>query len=412
VNMQPTALVFPDNLAALAAARELGSAGIRVVVGGPHPGPGARSRFASFLPLPDLYESTSAWAEATTAWASLQRTPPVLFASEDAALLAAEKHHEELSKVCLKPYPAPGVVSNVIDKRRLYEAAKRVGIAVPEYREVTDAKELDGYKPNGWLIKPALRYRLEGDGIYTFRQATGATKALGGEPAVAARECIAAHFPTLLQEAVPGPFENLMTVALTIGRDGRLRDFFAACKQHEYPEPFGDGLIVRIIKAPKLLEPSVRLLVELGYWGICDIEFKLDARTGEHKILDANPRTWLWLNLGTRAGHHLLLAAYNEATGLKIAPRVGRTGATEWVSPRGSMAFLARCYRAGRHGLALPSRLMIGALSTSMGNWRSFRDPLYIHPSAWPELTSAASRLARRRRHRAGSQEPSEPTPH
>ena len=31
---------------------------------------------------------------------------------------------------------------------------------------------------------------------------------------------IAAGFPTILQEAVPGPFENLVTIALSMARDG------------------------------------------------------------------------------------------------------------------------------------------------------------------------------------------------
>ena len=395
---RPIAVVFPDNLGALAAARELGAAGIPVVVAGPKRGPAARSRFATYLPMPDLYQSTAAWAEALCAWGAEQDTPPVLFASEDAGLIAAEKHHDELSKHFLKPHPAPGVILNVVDKRHLYAAAERIGVGVPESREVTDAAQVADLTASGWLVKPSVRYQLhENGGLYTFLQATGATKAIGGNPAKAAAEVLAAGFPAILQEAVPGPFENLVTLAVCIDRKGRVLDHFAARKQYEYPEPFGDGLIVKTIADPGLLEPCVRLLRELGYWGICDIEFKRDSRTGEYKILDANPRTWLWLNLGTRCGHWLLLRAYTEATGLDLrAPAIG-AGAKhqEWVSPRGTIAFLTRCYRPRRHGFGLPVRLMIGAASTMMSNWWAFRDPLYFRPSAWPGLVRASGRLVR-----------------
>jgi predicted ATP-grasp superfamily ATP-dependent carboligase len=399
VTSPPTAVVFPDNLGALAAARELGSAGVPVVVAGPKRGPAARSRFATFVEMPDLYQSTAQWADAMCRWGARQHCRPVLFASEDAGLLAAEKHHDELTEYFDKPHPAPGVILNVVDKRRLYEAAERIGVGVPGSREVTDADDIAGLTASGWLIKPAVRYRLhENGGIYTFLQATGATKAIGGDPAKAAREVLAAGFPTILQEAVPGPFENLVTLAVSLGRDGRVLDYFAAVKQYEYPEPFGDGLIVRTVKDPGLLEPCVRLLRELGYWGICDVEFKRDIRTGEYKLLDANPRTWLWLNLGTRSGHRLLLGAYAQATGLDFR-RPAATAALdrEWVSPRGTMAFLTRCYRPGRHGLALPPRLLIGSVSTMMGNWWTFRDPLYLRPSAWPGLVRASGRLLRGR---------------
>ena len=395
---RPTAVVFPDNLGALAAARELGAAGIPVVVAGPKRGPAARSRFATFLEMPDLYQSTARWAEALCEWGAKQSSRPVLFASEDAGLLASEKHHDQLARHFDKPHPAPGVILNVVDKRRLYAAAERIGVGVPASREVTDAADIADLTASGWLIKPAVRYRLhENGGIYTFLQATGATKAIGGDPAKAAREVLAAGFPTILQEAVPGPFENLVTLAVSLGRDGRVLDYFAAVKQYEYPEPFGDGLIVRTIKDPGLLEPCVRLLRELGYWGICDVEFKRDIRTGQYKLLDANPRTWLWLNLGTRSGHHLLLRAYGEATGLDMRPPAVPATEREWVSPRGTMAFLTRCYRPSRHGLALPPRLLIGAVSTMMGNWWTFRDPLYLRPSAWPGLVRASSRLLRGR---------------
>jgi D-aspartate ligase len=391
---RPIALVFPDNLGALAAARELGAAGIEVVVAGPKRGPAARSRFATYLEMPDLYESTARWAETLCEWGAKQGTKPVLFASEDAGLLAAEKHHDELARYFIKPHPAPGVILDVVDKRRLYAAAERVGVGVPGSREITDVADVAETRASGWLIKPAVRYRLsESGGIQTFLQATGATKAIAGNPVDAARAVLAAGFPTILQEAVPGPFENLVTIAVSLSRDGRVLDWFAAQKQYEYPEPFGDGLIVKTVSDPGLLEPCVRLLREIGYWGICDIEFKRDIRTGEFKLLDANPRTWLWLNLGTRGGHCLLLHAYCQATGLRIQPPPGAERKAEWVSPRGTIAFLTRCYRPGRHGLALVPRLMIGAASTMMANWWAFRDPLYLRPSAWPGLVRASKRL-------------------
>lgn len=394
---RPIAVVFPDNLGAIAATRELGLAGVPVVVAGPRRGPASRSRFATYLETPDLYESTQRWADALCEWGARQATKPVLFASEDAGLLAAEKHHEQLSRYFLKPHPAPDVILGVVDKRRLYAAAERCSVGVPASREVTSPDDVKGLKAAGWLVKPSVRYLLDDrGGIVTFLQATGATKAIGGAPEKAAAEVLAAGFPAILQEAVPGPFENLVTLAISVGRDGRVLDWFAARKQYEYPEPFGDGLIVKTTRDPGLLEPCVRLLREIGYWGICDIEFKLDTRSGQYKILDANPRTWLWLNLGTRSGHNLLLHAYAQATGLDLRLPAAAHRDRRWVSPRGSLAFLTRCYSPTRHGLLLPLRLMIGAASTILGNWWAFRDPLYLRPSAWIGLVRAS--LASRRK--------------
>ncbi|MFT5042809.1 MAG: NADPH-dependent 2,4-dienoyl-CoA reductase/sulfur reductase-like enzyme, partial [Hyphomicrobiaceae bacterium] len=71
----PPAVLFPDNPAALAAARELGSAGIEVIVAGAKPGPAAASRFTSFLQTPNLYDNAPAWAEAMRAFGQEQDIP-------------------------------------------------------------------------------------------------------------------------------------------------------------------------------------------------------------------------------------------------------------------------------------------------------------------------------------------------
>jgi D-aspartate ligase len=380
----PPAVVFPDNPAALAAARELGAAGIDVIVAAPRPGAAAASRFTRFLQTPNLYDDAPAWAEAMLAFGREQDIPPVLIATEDAGLLVLDRYHDMLGACFMRPHPAPGVVSEILDKRKLYEQAASLGIAVPRNREIHPGDDLSGLDARGVLVKPSCRYFLDDHGrIRSFRLETGATKAIGGSPATAARIVLDAGFPALLQEAIPGGFENLVTIALVVSRDGRALEHMASCKEYEYPEPFGDGLIVKTRNDPGLLHETTELLKSFGYWGICDVEFKLDPKTRRYKLLDANPRPWLWLNLATRQGKCLLLHAYNEATGLRLRrPRVVESP-KEWVSPRGSMAFLGRCYRPMRHGPLLPFRLIAGSLSTSYGNWRTFRDPLLPAPSFW-----------------------------
>lgn len=387
----PAAVVFPDNPAALAAARELGAAGIEVIVASPKPGPAAASRYCTFLRTPNLYEDAPGWAETMRQFGAEQDVPPVLIATEDAGLLVLDRYHDQLGAYYMRPHPSPGVVSAILDKRSLYEKAASIGIPVPRNRELKSADGLDGLDPTGVLIKPSCRYYLDGEGrIRSFRLETGATKAIGGSPSAAARIVLGAGFPALLQEAIPGGFENLVTIALSISRDGKVLEHMCSSKDYEYPEPFGDGLIVKTRHDPGLLQATAELLKSFGYWGICDVEYKFDPKTKEYKLLDANPRPWLWLNLATRQGKFLLLHAYNQTTGLRVRRPKAKEKPDAWVSMRGSAAFLARCYRPGRHGWALPLRLLAGSLSTSYGNWRTFRDPLYLAPSSWGRLASQA----------------------
>ena len=59
---RPAALVFRDNPAALATCRELGRAGVEVVVLDAERGPASSSRFARFVEAPSYYDDPAAWA--------------------------------------------------------------------------------------------------------------------------------------------------------------------------------------------------------------------------------------------------------------------------------------------------------------------------------------------------------------
>jgi D-aspartate ligase len=397
--MMPVAFVFRDNLAALATTRELGRAGVEVHVFDATPGPAAQSRYSRFIKAPSYYDDPTGWAKFLRAQAARHFDPPVIFPTEDAGLLVADRFHAELSPVLRYPYAAPGPAVSALDKRRLYVAAEDVGAAVPKCvafddpsaaRKMTDASE--------WIAKPACRYWFDAGGyrIQTFLRLTGGSKAIEGDARAAARRIADAGFPAILQERVPGPFENLFSVGLVVDRDGSLLGSFCSRKHGEYPEPFGDGLIVETVECDEdLVGQSVEILRKLGYWGICDIEFKLDQRDGRFKLLDANPRVWLWMGLGALNGVPLALHAYAIATGDRtVLARVPQRRHTRlsWVSPRGAAAFLLKAWRPARHGWNLGVRVGVGALRTVIRDLVLFRDPLYVKPAAWSSVARALGR--------------------
>jgi len=399
------AFLFPDNLAALATCRELGKAGIRATVLGSRPGPAAYSRHSRFVRTPDLYAAPGDLVNAIVEHARTRAARPVLFPTEDAALLVADHFHERLADWLLLPHPAPGIVTRILDKRTLHETADRAGLASPRLVEpavATDVAQLDALAADGaWLAKPPCRYLLEdGRRVRTFLEATGGAKAVAGDLRSSVAFVRRAGFPPILQEQVPGPFEELVSVGLAIDREGRVIRSFTARKRCEYPEPFGDGLIVEVIRDPGITEMAADLMREAGYWGICDVEFKCDPRDGRFKLLDANPRVWLWHGLGALVNAPMALSAYALATGedlddLTTRSRSFATDHPRWVSPRGAAAYMVSGYNPARHGLVLPLRLTLGALGTMLRNLLIFQDPLYLRPSAWRDILLAVLRRAR-----------------
>jgi len=392
------ALVFPDNLAALATCRELGWAGITAHLLGPKRVIASRSRHARFVAGPDFYSEPEAFVEFACQVAAGLDEPPVLFPTEDAALLLADRYYDALSRHCRYSYAAPGVATRVLDKRGLYAAAERAGIGAPSFADVEDADACAGLATDvAWLVKPPCRYRFDDQGrIRTFLSITGGAKALDGDLATNVTRLRRAGFPAVVQERIPGDFDQLVSVGLCLDREGRLVDSFTARKHFEYPEPFGDGLVVERIPDPGITEPALRLLRELGYWGICDVEFKRDERDGVFKVLDANPRTWLWAGLGRAGGNPLVVAAYNLAAAHPVgSPPIRERHDAVWVSPRGTAAFLAKSYRVRRHGVVLPLQLTRGALRTILRDFFVYYDPLYLRPSAWVDMGTAIMRRGR-----------------
>lgn len=397
---QAPAFIFPDNPAALATCRELGTAGIRCLVLSHRRGPASHSRHAQFLPAPDFYEDAPRWAEFVSRLAAAQAAPPVIFPTEDAALLVADAQYPRLSRRVVYPYAAPGPVPAILDKRGLYEIATHAGVGTPEFISFEagdDTAALEAIEdPTAWLIKPACRYWPDDAGhMRTFLSLTGGSKAMTGSIVDSARRIAEAGFPVVVQENVPGAFEELVSVGMQIGADGSVVGSFCARKRCEYPVPFGDGLIVETIDDPGIVEQAAALLREAGYWGICDVEFKRDERDGKFKVLDANPRVWLWHGLAARNGFPLALNAYHRATGAGDV-RSAAESKPRWVSPRGALAYLGLAYRPRRDGIKLAGDLLCGAAATVLSDWRHFRDPAHARPAAWAEFLGSATRRMRR----------------
>lgn len=63
-----------------------------------------------------------------------------------------------------------------------------------------------------------------------------------------------------------------------------------------------------------------RLLRHSGYTGIVGIEFKLDPKTGEYKLIEINTRPVNTTGISIGCGVNLPLIAFRDALGIKQAP--------------------------------------------------------------------------------------------
>ena len=76
-----------------------------------------------------------------------------------------------------------------------------------------------------------------------------------------------------------------------------------AQRWRQHPPEFGRAsTFVETIDLPLLENLSERFLKAINYYGLVELEYKLDPRDGQYKLLDVNARTWGYHSLGQRAG--------------------------------------------------------------------------------------------------------------
>jgi predicted ATP-grasp superfamily ATP-dependent carboligase len=389
------AVVYPDNLAALAVCRALGTRDVPVtILSCDRTSPGQYSRYGRRLACPPLAQDEAAFIDVLEAFGRAQRHPPVLFLTDDAALVAVHRHRARLEEVYRFPMSPWPVLERLLFKDTLYAALDGV-VPVPRTRipagegDLAAALEAVGVPA---LVKPRLRCLGAGARLAArpFERLFGA-KAVRVTTLAALettyRRATAAGFSIIVQEDVPGPVTALHSVGLYALARGGVPAVFTSRKLAQVPEDFGDGLVVRAAWAPEIVPLATRAVDHLGFFGIADIEFKRDPATRTFKLLDINPRPWLWMNLPTACGVNLAHAAYLDALGKPVDASMFRQWdyQTRWVSMRGLVAAGLRALARGRLPRGLWDALR-DARGHRMGPLFASGDPLtrmFSDPRYW-----------------------------
>jgi predicted ATP-grasp superfamily ATP-dependent carboligase len=103
---------------------------------------------------------------------------------------------------------------------------------------------------------------------------------------------------------------------------------------------------VETVNRPEIEEPARRLLSEIGFTGLVEVEFKQDPRTGCYKVLDINARVWGWHTLGDRAGVDFSYLLWRMVHGETVQEAKGRAG-VRWIRMLTDLPAVARQVRAG-----------------------------------------------------------------
>jgi D-aspartate ligase len=252
------------------------------------------------------------------------------------------------------------------DKRLTRELAVRAGVASPRvWRDPEELEAADDVFPV--VVKPAIRTAVN---PLTRDKAWRADDA-GELSHLYAEACkLMPAEDLMIQELVPGDGTCQLSYA-ALAAAGEPIASVVARRTRQYPMDFGRAsTFVESIDDEQVASGGERLIAEMGYTGLIEIEFKRDEVSGELNLLDLNPRVWGWHTLGRAAGIDFPWLAWRLAQGERIAP-ARAAGGVRWAWPAADVPIAVRELRARRL-----------SLRAYLGN---FRRPLDLATLAWDD---------------------------
>jgi len=303
----------------LGAIRTLGRLGVPVY--GVHEGPLAPAASSRYLRgrwfwRPDP-EDTERLREGLLRLARQIGRPAVLIPTDDAgAIFLAEQSG------CLRdwyhfPAPPPDLPRKLAGKYSLYQLCHELNVPCPQACVPTSAGEADEFAAHvGFplIAKLATPWKKERHGTPKLRS----TSIVGGaaELAEIARTSELAGVGLMLQEFIPGGQGHDWFFHGYCDAGSECRPAFTGVKERSYPAHAGLTSLGRSVSNTSLRRHVTRLLARLSYQGIVDLDLRLDARDGQYKLLDFNPRVGAQFRLfRDAAGVDVVLAAYLDLTG-------------------------------------------------------------------------------------------------
>jgi predicted ATP-grasp superfamily ATP-dependent carboligase len=323
------ALVIGGDYQGLGIARSLGRHGVPVCVLDDERSIARVSRHVRHvLRVPDLRTEAGTLAALELARERFGLAGWVLYPTRDETVAVLARHRAELLRSFRVATPDWPAVRACWDKRETYALAERLGIDHPRTwvpRDEADLAATAGREP--LVIKPAIKEH--------FFYATGAKAWRADTPAelrdrFARAVEVAGAGEMLVQELIPGGGAEQYSYCALV-RYGRALASMTVRRCRQHPSDFGRAsTYVETVALPELAAPSLRLLGELGFTGLVELEYKRDPRDGRYKLLDVNARTWGYHTLGAAAGVDFPYLLFRDLTGDPPEPVEARPG-VRWV---------------------------------------------------------------------------------
>lgn len=253
-----------------------------------------------------------------------------LFPTCDENAILAATHFDTLKEWFIYPQQRPALASSLVSKKEMYFLAKQHGVPTPEAsfpQSIDDvlrfcdtakfpvmAKGIDGARLKRQLGAGVIIAENRSDLLALYRRLGESERS-----------------NVMLQEYIPGSDDSVWMFNGYFDSNSDCRFGITGRKIRQYPPYTGQTSLGICLKNDFVYNTTARWMKELRYKGILDIGYRYDARDGQYKVLDVNPRIGATFRLFVdKSGMDVARAFYLDLTGRSISPAATCEG-RKWI---------------------------------------------------------------------------------
>ena len=342
----PPVIILGGEANALSVSRELGRLGVTVYLTAEPDSAARHSRYCRWIPLAADDDLEAAWSQFLLGPDSDHLRGAVVLSCSDAGIQVLTRHRDALLRRFRLDDSNSAAQLAALDKLTTYQSARAAGVPTPGFWEVSTREQVLALRDRiafPLMIKPRLSHVFEEhfgrkhvivpdfDELLSVFDATSSAKV-----------------DVLLMEHIPGGDHQLCSYYTYL--DERSRPQFDFTKRIIRRFPAGMGLACYHITdwVPQIIPLAHKLFQSLGLRGVANVEFKLDPRDGQYKLIECNARFTAANCLLSDSGLKLATYVYNRITGRPL-PRMQnyKKGLRLWDPIRDWSSF-RELRRAGR----------------------------------------------------------------
>jgi D-aspartate ligase len=274
---------------------------------------------------------------------------PILTCTNDISSTFIADHNDALKQSFLFPDISRELVHTLCDKKLMFFLCKKLGIPTAETSFPQSRRDILDFLGGGTAVFPIMLKGIDG----AMLERRGKPRmVIVRNPEELFRQYDYIEDPAnptlMLQEYIPGGDDSVWMFNGYFNHSSECLLGFAGRKLRQHPVYTGATSLGILLRNETVEETTKQFMKAVGYRGVLDIGYRHDARNGQFKALDINPRVGATFRLFVAEnGMDVVRAMYLDLTGQTVPVAPGREG-RKWLVENGDIISFHDYHRDGK----------------------------------------------------------------